>query len=123
MELLNPPTVEGWHTGREWIDGGTLTERIDFSIGEIADVSNPGIIEITSILNKELKSWTSEDLVDSCLDKVGSMEVSGQTRSALVRHVNRAWPGKDGIHRGRITELMVVELLKLIVSSREYQFA
>lgn len=123
QELLNPPTVEGWHTGREWIDGGTLTERIDFSIGEIADVSNPGIIEITSILNKELKSWTSEDLVDSCLDKVGSMEVSGQTRSALVRHVNRAWPGKDGIHRGRITELMVVELLKLIVSSREYQFA
>ena len=34
QELLNPPTVEGWHTGKEWIDGGTLTERINFSVGE-----------------------------------------------------------------------------------------
>ena len=24
QDLLNPPTVEGWHTGREWIDSGTL---------------------------------------------------------------------------------------------------
>ncbi|MEK7814333.1 MAG: DUF1800 domain-containing protein, partial [Chloroflexota bacterium] len=29
MDLMNPPTVEGWHTGREWIDSGTLVERIN----------------------------------------------------------------------------------------------
>ena len=23
QDLMNPPTVEGWHTGREWIDSGT----------------------------------------------------------------------------------------------------
>lgn len=123
QELLNPPTVEGWHTGKEWIDGGTLAERIDFAIGEISDLSNAGIIEITSILNQELKSWTSESLVDLCLDKAGSMEVAGQTRSALVRHVNQTWSVKGGIQRGRITVPMVADLLKLIVSSREYQFA
>ena len=22
QSLLNPPTVEGWHTGKEWIDDG-----------------------------------------------------------------------------------------------------
>ena len=27
QDLLNPPTVEGWHTGKEWIDSGTLVER------------------------------------------------------------------------------------------------
>ena len=31
MDLLNPPTVEGWHTGHEWIDSGTLVERINFA--------------------------------------------------------------------------------------------
>ena len=25
QKLLDPPTVEGWHTGKEWIDGGLLT--------------------------------------------------------------------------------------------------
>jgi len=24
QDLMNPPTVEGWHTGREWIDSGTF---------------------------------------------------------------------------------------------------
>ena len=86
-------------------------------------MSNAGIIEITSILNQELKSWTSEGLVDLCLDKAGSMEVADQTRSALVRHVSQTWSVKDGIQRGRVTVPMVVDLLKLIVSSREYQFA
>src|SRR5262245_20172375 len=28
QSLMNPPTVEGWHTGKEWIDGGTLNERV-----------------------------------------------------------------------------------------------
>ena len=31
QELFNPPSVEGWHTGREWIDGGTLVQRINFT--------------------------------------------------------------------------------------------
>ena len=31
MDLMNPPTVEGWHTGREWIDSGTLVERINYA--------------------------------------------------------------------------------------------
>ncbi|MBI4305546.1 MAG: DUF1800 domain-containing protein, partial [Chloroflexi bacterium] len=31
QELINPPTVEGWHTGREWIDSGFLIERVNFT--------------------------------------------------------------------------------------------
>ena len=27
QELLNPPSVESWHTGSEWIDGGALVRR------------------------------------------------------------------------------------------------
>ena len=58
-----------------------------------------------------------------CLDKVGSMEVAVETRLALVRHVSRAWSVKGGVRQERITETIVADLLKLIVSSREYQFA
>ena len=24
QDLLNPPSVEGWHTGKEWINSGSL---------------------------------------------------------------------------------------------------
>ena len=39
MDLMNPPTVEGWHTGHEWIDSGTLVERINFACSTGADRS------------------------------------------------------------------------------------
>ena len=31
QELINPPSVEGWHTGREWIDSGALVRRLNFA--------------------------------------------------------------------------------------------
>ena len=42
QKLLDPPTVEGWHTGREWVDGGTLTERVNFAVREVSDASPTG---------------------------------------------------------------------------------
>jgi uncharacterized protein (DUF1800 family) len=33
QELLNPPSVEGWHTGAEWINSGTLMKWINFAAG------------------------------------------------------------------------------------------
>ena len=42
QDLLNPPTVEGWHTGREWIDSSYLIERVNFSAQMISDISAPG---------------------------------------------------------------------------------
>jgi hypothetical protein len=37
QRLLNPPTVEGWHTGHEWIDSGTLSQRTGFAERQFAD--------------------------------------------------------------------------------------
>ena len=39
---MDPPTVEGWHTGKEWIDGGTLTERINYAVDMVNDLEKPG---------------------------------------------------------------------------------
>jgi hypothetical protein len=30
QDLLNPPSVEGWHTGKEWINSGSLMARVNF---------------------------------------------------------------------------------------------
>ena len=43
QRLLDPPTVEGWHTGKEWIDGGTLNERINFAVEHLGDEDMPGV--------------------------------------------------------------------------------
>ena len=39
--ILNPPSVEGWHTGHEWIDSGALLQRINFAADRIGDPNLP----------------------------------------------------------------------------------
>ena len=41
QDLLNPPTVEGWHTGKEWIDSGSLVERINFTADQVGNINHP----------------------------------------------------------------------------------
>ena len=43
QDLLNPPSVEGWHTGKEWINSGSLMARINFVAELIGDPSLPGV--------------------------------------------------------------------------------
>ena len=46
QDLFLPPTVEGWHTGKEWIDSGILNERVSFAVNQMADVTKPGVQDI-----------------------------------------------------------------------------
>jgi uncharacterized protein (DUF1800 family) len=46
QDLLNPPSVEGWHTGKEWIDTGCLVERANFGAKQLGDISKPGVQRI-----------------------------------------------------------------------------
>ena len=52
QELLNPPSVESWHTGGEWIDGGALVRRVNFAAGLMGDTSLPGIRAIIAGLRE-----------------------------------------------------------------------
>ena len=71
QELLNPPTVEGWHTGKEWIDGGTLTERINFSVGEVGDSPKTRALSKLSVGSKRMEaSYPPDEFVDRCLELV-----------------------------------------------------
>ena len=124
QRLMDPPTVEGWHTGKEWIDGGTLNERVNFAASEVADATKPGVRDIIERLGAGGATLSPEEFVDRCLDLAGPIEVGAETRSALLKHARSG--GELGF--GTDAEMQrssdrIVRMLQLIVSSREYQFA
>ena len=116
QSLLNPPTVEGWHTGSEWIDSGTLSERVNFAEEEFKDVNKPGVREI---INRAGNIEDDADqLVARCLDLMGCIEVSQETRLELVKYA------KELAQENRKTKasLRVSDLLQMIVATVDYQF-
>lgn len=119
QDLLNPPTVEGWHTGREWIDSGTLVERINFTADQLGDINLPGVKAIVERLTSEDVA-TPDQFVRRCLDMLGGYDLPEETYTQLIDHVQKAGtlnPGsKDYSER-------VGQMLQLIVSTQEYQFA
>ena len=124
QELLNPPTVEGWHTGREWIDGGTMNERVNFAVDEVSDASKPGIRETVDRIEADAPV-SPDGLVDRCLELAGRLEVGEDTRTALRAHaeVRRRYRLRIGRRAGSEQRRSVMSLMRLIVSTTEYQFA
>ena len=84
QELLNPPTVEGWHTGKEWIDGGTLNERINFAVNQVSDVNTPGIQDIINRIFSKKRSLEPREFMNVCLELVGPIKVGDMTQYALI---------------------------------------
>jgi uncharacterized protein (DUF1800 family) len=122
QDLLNPPSVEGWHTGREWINSGSLMARINFMAERIGDTSLPGVRAIVDRL-KQRGSLSPEQLVDSCLDLMGPLEVGADTKQQLLAQANE-WGQISWSNGGaQAADQHVGEMLQLIVATREYQFA
>ena len=124
QELLNPPTVEGWHTGREWIDSGSLVGRVNFSADQVGDISQPGVRDIIDRLASQGTSMTPEELVDGCLDLIGPLEVEEKTRTSLLGKASAAGELRLDTESGKADfARRVAEMLQLIVATREFQFA
>lgn len=119
QELLNPPSVEGWHTGKEWIDGGTLVQRINFTADRVGDLSYPGIQEIVKTLAAAGPTITAEALVDGCLRMLGHYELADETYRMLVEHA-----GKSGAWRTDTEAFaqQVSQILQMIVATKEYLY-
>src|SRR5919109_2907624 len=90
QELLNPPSVEGWHTGKEWIDGGTLVQRINFTADRVGDIHYPGIQVIIKRLAATGPTISPEALVDGCLRLLGHYALVSETRRMLVDHARKS---------------------------------
>jgi uncharacterized protein (DUF1800 family) len=121
QDLLNPPSVEGWHMGREWIDTGCLVERVNFGAKQLGDVSKPGVQRIIARLRAQ-GELSPAQFVDGCLDLLGPLTVHAKTHAALVKFVSKDGPLR--LDRGNhAADQRVAELLSLIASTREFQMA
>ena len=124
QEILNPPTVEGWHTGTEWIDTGNLVERINSAALEIGDIHQPGVKSIIEMIREHGGVCTANDLVDLSLDAMCQFDVSPSTRDGLLKYAERKGPLYfDRQDQIACSEQRVGEMLQLIVATKEYQLA
>ena len=124
QDLMNPPSVEGWHTGRDWIDSGTLVERVNFVSDQVGNIELPGVRSIIDRLLARGESISPEGFVDGCLDLMGPVVVSDKTRAVLISHVDQAGPLVRDTEAGREAfARRVGEMLQMIVASAEYQYA
>ena len=119
QKLLDPPSVEGWHTGEEWITSGSLVDRVNFAAQRLGDGSLPGVRDMLSRVDGSDGAASDADaLVDACLDVLGPMNVSEDTMALLTEVASR---GIEAEPEGKASQELILSLFKLIVSSREYQ--
>jgi len=109
--LNNPFTVEGWHQGLEWIDSGTLLERLNFLSEQFGDIAKPGVSKIVDKLFEASGDFSSDDLVEKCLDELGGLEVSSETEEILVEFANECLGQKEKFP----------QLIRLAAVSDEFQ--
>ena len=120
QQLLNPPTVEGWHTGREWIDSSFLIERINFASEMIGDIEAPRIKIMIDRISQNRSQISMTDLLDSFLYELGCIDLKESSRKILFEELG----AKDVVDiDSEEFSSLVAQMLRLIVASREYQFA
>ena len=119
QDLLNPPSVEGWQTGREWINSGSLLARINFTADLMTDTSLPGVKDIINHM-KESNVSTPQELLDACLEHMGFLELSEETRGYLTDHTGSG--GDLDWSNPEAAGTRIGETMAMIGATTEYQF-
>ena len=122
--LQLPPTVEGWHTGKEWIDGGTLTERVNFAVNQLSDPSADSTRRIVDQLIAAGGTASPAQLVEACVSATGCSNVTDETRNALIDSATSEGDlSFDTEAETESSATRIASMLQSVVSSIEYQFA
>ena len=117
--LLDPPSVEGWYTGSEWINSGSLLARINFVADRVANTSLPGVKSIIGDM-KAAGVTTPDQLLDASLEHMGYLELGEETRQQLMDHAKGGgdldWSNQEA------AGTRIGEMLALVGATTEYQF-
>ena len=124
QSLHNPPSVEGWQTGRDWINSGAVVGRINFVADRVSNTELPGVRNIVDrVAASNGRQMTPDQLVAQCVDLIGPLEIGAETRLELISHASEegslSWAGDDDWAR---SSERVGEMLALIAATTEYQF-
>ena len=122
--LCNPPSVEGWHTGEEWISSGALVDRVNFASQHIGNPDNDGVKNIVDRIRTDLKddAHTVGELIESCGNSVGITRISEDTAEGVLDLFSQEEvqaKGQDA--KIQIEDETILRVLEFMVSSREYQ--
>ena len=120
QKLLDPPSVEGWHTGEEWITSGALVDRVIFVTSHIANKVNPGVRRLLDKVDVSSGN-TPESLVESCIGILGPIEIQNSTREELVSLAYSGMSSSDTSTGTYETTDLILKIFKGITSSREFQ--
>jgi len=113
--LFQPPSVEGWHEGVEWIDSGTLIERVNFASSEISDLEKPGVKKLISRIKGEISnSVSNKDLLDKCSEIIGC-DLSDNTRGFLLNSI------ENSPNNNQKLDEQIAQILGFIAATKEYQ--
>ncbi len=123
--IFQPPSVEGWHEGAEWIDSGALVERVNFVGQELGDPSHPGVKSIIDRLAQRGNGLLSpEEQVAGCADLIGPLELSEATSASINEFASQQ--GNADLRedtRSDADDQRIANLLRLLTATREYQLA
>ena len=123
MDLLNPPTVEGWHMGAEWINSGSLIDRINFAADLLGNTELPGVKSIINRLMDRGEALSPDDLLDGCLDLIGPLKLADETRNELLTHAQRGGELRHGNQAEQDDfSRRTGEMLQMISTTSEFQF-
>ncbi len=111
--LMNPPSVEGWHEGEEWIDSGSLIERINYASTEISNISSYGVKRIIEII-KETNITEPDDLINRTLETLGYIQITDKTKGMIKEHLRK--------NKFTNKEDKILDVLKIIVSTPDFQY-
>ena len=124
QKLLNPPSVEGWHTGSEWITSGSLVQRVNFATSEFSDAAKPGVRDIIDRIKALGPRLSPEQAADACLDLMGPLSDAPAVRGELIAHASKSGDISFGSEaQDQESAERIKGLLQLIVASREFQYA
>jgi hypothetical protein len=98
-------------------------ERINFASERLADVQAPGVrAMIERIMADSGSVMLAERLVDGCLDQMGAISVSPQTRSTLVDFASRGGDlDLSTPEAQQQAQQRVAETLQLVAATHEFQ--
>ena len=109
--LQNPPSVEGWHEGDEWIETGALLERVNFAAEQLGNPDMPGVARmIEDVLSGD--NVEIDDLPQSCLRQLGEVEVTEKVMG-ILRETTAADDDVNNLNAGSV--------IRLIAASPDFQ--
>ena len=118
QDVLNPPSVEGWHTGKEWINSGAFINRVNFVADRLKNIELPGVKNIIENVKQNSDLNEAESIVDSCLEELGDLKLEPDTYKELIEDIH----SKNGSDDNGNKDQQIADTLAMIAGTKEYQF-